>query len=233
MADEESRLARRRDGGARAREHLASGARPGKASGRDQADSASPQRLSCKVDGARCLLSQARIPPPAKTCERLQVGVIGAGMAGLYAAMLIKSLGIDFEELEAAEAPGGRVRTHHFSEEEWDYVDLGAMRVPKIPIMDRVVGNVPWSLTNKLPGIKLGDYYESDGRGITMYNGFRVVGEIDWKADPFHFPTSKGGNVPDKFVHEGPDHWLTKVIQVTAEVTSTHSARISKAASES
>ncbi|EOD18543.1 hypothetical protein EMIHUDRAFT_118401 [Emiliania huxleyi CCMP1516] len=94
-------------------------------------------------------------------------------MAGLYAAMLIKSLGIDFEELEAAEAPGGRVRTHHFSEEEWDYVDLGAMRVPKIPIMDR----------------------------------------IDWKADPFHFSTSKGGNVPDKFVHEGPDHWLTKVIQ--------------------
>ena len=108
----ESRLARRRDGGARAREHLASGARPGKASGRDQADSASPQRLSCKVDGARCLLSQARIPPPAKTCERLQVGVIGAGMAGLYAAMLIKSLGIDFEELEAAEAPGGRVAAH-------------------------------------------------------------------------------------------------------------------------
>lgn len=164
----ESCLARRGEGGARAREHLASGARPGKASGRDQADSASPQRLSCKVDGARCLLSQARIPPPAKTCERLQVGVIGAGMAGLYAAMLIKSLGIDFEELEAAEAPGGRVRTHHFSEEERDYVDLGAMRVPKIPIMDRVVGNVPWSLTNKLPGIKLGDYYESDGHGITM-----------------------------------------------------------------
>jgi len=39
----------------------------------------------------------------------LHVGVLGAGMAGLYSAMLLQSLDISCEVLEAAPQPGGRV----------------------------------------------------------------------------------------------------------------------------
>jgi len=66
--------------------------------------------------------------------ESLTVGIVGGGMAGLYAAMILKDLGIDFTVFEASDKRwGGRVYTHHFSELKehygyngiYDYVDLG------------------------------------------------------------------------------------------------------------
>ena len=47
--------------------------------------------------------------PVTSTIGPLHVGVLGAGMAGLYSAMLLQSLDIDCEVLEAAPQPGGRV----------------------------------------------------------------------------------------------------------------------------
>lgn len=65
------------------------------------------------------------------------VGIIGAGMAGLYTAMILKSLGISYEILEASGRIGGRVHTHRFSNDPGDYYDVGAMRFPSTPIMHR------------------------------------------------------------------------------------------------
>jgi NAD(P)-binding Rossmann-like domain len=55
----------------------------------------------------------------AATNETFKVGIVGAGAAGLYAAVLLQSLGIDFEILEANTRIGGRIYTHRFDKDAW------------------------------------------------------------------------------------------------------------------
>ena len=52
-------------------------------------------------------------PRPSSTSP---VCIIGAGMAGLYTAMILKSLEIDYQIVDAntRERVGGRIFTHHF-----------------------------------------------------------------------------------------------------------------------
>src|SRR6202035_3690410 len=79
-------------------------------------------------------------PPPVtvpgpRTGVALPIGIIGGGAAGLGAAMMLKSLGKPFEILEASDRVGGRCFTYHFSDTQFDYYDVGAMRFPQIPPM--------------------------------------------------------------------------------------------------
>lgn len=59
---------------------------------------------------------------PAQSSD-ITVGIIGAGASGLYTAMILQSLGIDYEILEGSDRPGGRILTHHFKQgkEPWNY----------------------------------------------------------------------------------------------------------------
>jgi hypothetical protein len=77
---------------------------------------------------------------------RLKVGIVGAGAAGLFTAMVfdwlnlkVTGLHIDYDFLEAAgeKRMGGRLYTHKFSEKEHDYYDVGAMRFPDNDVMKR------------------------------------------------------------------------------------------------
>jgi hypothetical protein len=65
-------------------------------------------------------------PPPTPPCNQdcpppppLKVGIIGAGAAGLYSALLLQSLDVDFEILEADDRAGGRIFTHYFDPDAW------------------------------------------------------------------------------------------------------------------
>lgn len=49
----------------------------------------------------------------------LKVGIVGAGAAGLYSAILLQSIGVDYEILEANTRVGGRIWTHRFDEDAW------------------------------------------------------------------------------------------------------------------
>jgi len=73
--------------------------------------------------------------------SELKIGIVGGGIAGLYAAYILTYLEIDYEILEANhERLGGRVYTHYFSKQNppnHDYYDVGAMRFPDSPIMAR------------------------------------------------------------------------------------------------
>jgi hypothetical protein len=55
----------------------------------------------------------------ASSDTTFKVGIIGAGAAGLYAAILLQSLGVDYEILEANTRIGGRIYTHRFDEDAW------------------------------------------------------------------------------------------------------------------
>ena len=77
-------------------------------------------------------------PKPGQAAEPIigKVGILGAGAAGLYAAMILQSMGIDYEILEAQNVPGGRLHTHYFEPGanasnnygNFQYYDVGAMR---------------------------------------------------------------------------------------------------------
>ena len=70
--------------------------------------------------------------------ESLKVGIVGAGIAGLYTALILDYLKIDFEILESSDRVGGRILTHYFTKDKpHQYYDIGAMRFPKVPTMDR------------------------------------------------------------------------------------------------
>lgn len=71
------------------------------------------------------------IPLNVKFC------IIGAGVAGLYIAMILKELGIQFDLVEASDRAGGRFYTHRFSETPHDYYDVGAMRWSEFPMMKK------------------------------------------------------------------------------------------------
>ncbi|KAG9310407.1 hypothetical protein JVU11DRAFT_9546 [Chiua virens] len=72
-----------------------------------------------------------------------KVGIIGAGIGGLYIAMMLSSIGVDYEILEASTHTGGRLFTYAFKGDEAgenDYYDAGAMRFPLPKIKDGVYG---------------------------------------------------------------------------------------------
>ena len=89
---------------------------------------------------------------------KFKVGIIGAGVAGLFTAMIFDELkerfelDVEYEILESRDNHvGGRLYTYQFPSADKDkqdkdkqdkardhqYYDVGAMRFPDIPIMDR------------------------------------------------------------------------------------------------
>lgn len=75
---------------------------------------------------------------PGVHVRKYHVCIVGAGMAGLYTAMILKSLHIEYTMIEASGRIGGRVYTHRFSQDAGDYYDVGAMRFPESPEMERL-----------------------------------------------------------------------------------------------
>ncbi|GKT49023.1 putative bolA-like protein [Colletotrichum spaethianum] len=92
------------------------------------------------------------LPPPEKVTKTVADGawektkdyagdvcIVGAGVSGLYVAMMLKYLGIkNVDILEASNKVGGRCYTYSFPGNpscKHNYYDVGAMRIPDIPTM--------------------------------------------------------------------------------------------------
>ncbi|KIK68716.1 hypothetical protein GYMLUDRAFT_92222 [Collybiopsis luxurians FD-317 M1] len=73
--------------------------------------------------------------------EKEPVGILGAGSAGLYTALILDDLGIPFQIIEARDRVGGRLYTHTFPNQTgapYNYFDVGAVRFPQIKSTNRV-----------------------------------------------------------------------------------------------
>ncbi|KAG1869407.1 hypothetical protein DFJ58DRAFT_63493 [Suillus subalutaceus] len=90
------------------------------------------------------------------------VGILGAGVGGLYTALILDSLNIKYEILEASDHTGGRLLTYNFPNGgKYDYYDVGAMRFPlpkkdaqgnyKIGIMRRLGELINYPKLNTTP----------------------------------------------------------------------------------
>lgn len=105
------------------------------------------QGVSTVLDKAQQETGVGLVP---KESGKLEIGIIGAGVAGLFTALLFDwlnekcekdGLKIDYDIIEAAKMNrlGGRLYTHRFSHDAHDYYDVGAMRFPNNSIMKRLV----------------------------------------------------------------------------------------------
>ncbi|TFK29189.1 hypothetical protein FA15DRAFT_752962 [Coprinopsis marcescibilis] len=102
------------------------------------------------------------------------VGIIGAGMAGLYTALILTDLGIPFQIIEASNRIGGRCFTHKFKDgEKYDYYDVGAMRFP-LPVGDEGAHLRLKKLFESLD-IRLLEYFYKNDAGILYYNDTRAT----------------------------------------------------------
>ncbi|KAK7691011.1 hypothetical protein QCA50_006114 [Cerrena zonata] len=146
--------------------------------------------------------------------------IVGAGVAGLYAALILQDLGIKYEILEASDRIGGRIWTHRFNgdvgynaarntSERYDYYDVGAMRFPKIPFMDQVF--------DLFKRIKIEDllipYTFHHPNNLLCYNlRGPVTREVAAQTvDYFHVSVSNGGTVPDRYAQEQPKDWIDRI----------------------
>lgn len=70
-------------------------------------------------------------PPPPYTptpeLAKLPVGILGAGVSGLYVAMILQSLGIKYEIMEGSSRVGGRLHTHKFPKNQGKYQYFGTL----------------------------------------------------------------------------------------------------------
>ena len=158
---------------------------------------------------------------PSVIREKPPVCIIGSGIAGLYAALILQSLDIDFEILEAHTSEdriGGRMFTHRFNGQvgrdapvgdpaRYDYVDMGAMRFPRLGFFQRLFDLFEYVGIDKL----LIQYKMSADNTIWNYNGINVVSpstaSVMQEFDVFKVSQSKGGFVPDFYLQpQDPSH---------------------------
>jgi len=153
-------------------------------------------------------------PPPPATRQSWPglVGIIGAGVSGLYIAMILDSLEIpdlNYEIVEASPRAGGRILTHHFEStppSPHDYFDVGAMRFPKIPSQQRTfdlfkrTGIDDILIPYKLSGVNTPQLFNQ-----ILYVSPDLAGPDVFKVSKFN-----GGVVPNEDVLEGPDSLLER-----------------------
>ncbi|KAI5785440.1 hypothetical protein FPQ18DRAFT_264878 [Pyronema domesticum] len=145
------------------------------------------------------------------------IGIVGGGMAGLYAGMICKDLGLDFNILEASGRPGGRVWTHRFSDTPGDYYDVGAMRFPDTAIMKRT-----FDLFDKLgfekdesQNPKQGNLipYHFSGPNNPFYYNNILVEDGKVAGDEFKMSVGAGGIVPDYYLQQGVEQIMSDILE--------------------
>jgi monoamine oxidase len=158
------------------------------------------------LPGPEDLLSAVHVKEePEEDAERpkRRIGIIGAGTAGLCAGLILQKLGYDFDILEASPCDepnrlpgiGGRVFTYKFSDADWDYYDVGAMRFPYIQ------GMYPTFDLIHYVGLqdKLAPYIFKSKNTTVNYNDipYRPDPTISQTTDIFEVGVKAGGTVPE------------------------------------
>ncbi|EIW74476.1 hypothetical protein CONPUDRAFT_113488 [Coniophora puteana RWD-64-598 SS2] len=142
--------------------------------------------------------------------------------------MILDTLKIPYEILEANDRIGGRIYTHRFNGDagrdapvndpaRYDYIDMGAMRYPNNFFMKRV-----FKLFERLDMDDiLIEYKYSAPNTFRLYNGVRHNSADQSDLDIFNVSEAKGGAVPDEYVVKGVDDVSSDIFKPFAEAFQT------------
>ncbi|HHL32293.1 MAG TPA: NAD(P)/FAD-dependent oxidoreductase [Oceanospirillales bacterium] len=116
--------------------------------------------------------------------NEVHVGIVGGGMAGMYASLMLDKLNIKSTIFEASgERLGGRVYSYYFNDGPHQYAELGAMRFPHSELQSRLfsfwdylnktapkvanakeIVKIPYILYDDNPNLKAGDLLKFNER---------------------------------------------------------------------
>ncbi|PHH59145.1 hypothetical protein CDD81_3690 [Ophiocordyceps australis] len=119
---------------------------------------------------------------------------------------------LTYDIVEASSRIGGRVYTHRFSQEKHDYYDVGAMRYPDIPIMQRAFDLFERIAVPQIPYLMRGTNCPQ------LFNDWLYRSEI---KDPFGVSQKNGGDVPSQVVGN-EDKILRRAVQPYQEMLQTN-----------
>lgn len=152
---------------------------------------------------------------PERPIQEPLVGIVGGGFAGLYAGLILQSLGIECEIFESSERVGGRIKTWYstdYSEQEIDrsglYGEVGGMRLPQFSADMLPVQQLALAVNAVLKRNGMGDrvvnwrkfYYDSPVQRLRYNNMPAPITKADSTLESFGFNAAGGGDLPEVWV---------------------------------
>ncbi|WP_435579675.1 FAD-dependent oxidoreductase [Gilvibacter sp.] len=148
------------------------------------------------------------------------VGIVGGGFAGMYAGLILQSLGLEFEIFEASDRVGGRIDTWYSKNYDPNnpdqaclYGEVGGMRVPQFSADMLPVQQLTIALNTVLTRNGLNDqlvnwrkfYYSSPVQRLRYNNMQAPIEAKDAGLNPLNFDAANGGDIAEV--------WLTPTSQ--------------------
>ena len=143
------------------------------------------------------------------------VGIIGGGVAGLYAGLMLQSIGVEFELFEKSTRVGGRLKTWY--SEDYDendnnkkglYGEIGGMRLPQFSSDMLSVQHLSLALNTVLDRNDLTDqsvhwrkfYYDSPVQRL-RYNNMKFPLEVqNASLNDLNFGVEAGGDIESVWI---------------------------------
>lgn len=154
---------------------------------------------------------------PSLPLEKTTIGIIGGGFAGMYAGLILQSLGIEFEIFESSDRVGGRIDTWYSTKYDINdkdrsalYGEVGGMRVPQFSADMLPVQHLGLALNSVLQRNGLDDdkvywrkfYYSSDVQRLRYNNMNNPILAKNVSTNSLNFGKNKGGDIDDVWIKE-------------------------------
>jgi monoamine oxidase len=139
------------------------------------------------------------------------VGIIGGGFAGMYAGLILQSLGIESQIFEGSERVGGRIDTWYSSNYDAAneqtaglYGEMGGMRLPQYSQDMLPVQHLALAINAVLKSNDMNDklvewrkfYYNSPVQRMRYNNMPDPIEAQDSSLNSLNFGTDEGGDIP-------------------------------------
>ncbi|KAI1109312.1 hypothetical protein F5Y14DRAFT_458285 [Nemania sp. NC0429] len=139
----------------------------------------------------------------------MHVGIVGAGISGLYSALLLRREGHKVTVFEASDRVGGRIYTHRFTPQaksENIYFEAGAMRIPRSSLHSQVFDLIRYLNTHASAAdrIELIPYILDHENNLSFFQNRKgLLQDPKWAAD---------AGLPEEYRNRSPQELLGSVV---------------------